>query len=82
MSVHKAHPPTGTVVGAGEDLRVVSGNPTPEELAAVVSVLQEMAVELDGAHAKLPRQQSAWAASQRPIRSALVPGHSRWRSFG
>ena len=43
MSVHKAHPPTGTVVGAGEDLRVVSGNPTPEELAAVVMGLLEEA---------------------------------------
>ena len=65
-----------------EELRVVSGNPTPEELAAVVSVIQVMAAELDNAHAKVSQQQTAWAASQRPIRTPLVPGYSRWRSFG
>ena len=68
-------------LNVGEDLRVVSGNPTPEELAAVVSVLQVMAAEFDGARAKVAQQESAWATSQRPIRTPLVPGHSRWRSF-
>ena len=69
-------------VNVGEELRVMSGNPTPEELAAVISVLQAMVIELGGARQKISHLETAWAASQRPIRTALVPGHTSWRSFG
>lgn len=68
-------------IDVGDELRVVSGNPTPEELAAVISVLQAMSAELAGAHETTVKQESAWAASQRPIRTPIVPGHTRWRSF-
>jgi len=69
-------------VNVGDELTVVSGNPTSDELAAVISVLQVMAVELSGEHQKVSPHTTAWAASQRPIRSPIVPGHTRWRSFG
>lgn len=65
-----------------EAIRVVRGNPTADELAAIVSVVAAMAVELEGTRARTAsRTASAWTLSQRPIRTALVPGISRWRSF-
>ena len=66
----------------GDELQVVSGNPTPEELAAVISVLQAMSAEITGAQRAVAEQASLWSESQRPIRNPIVPGHTRWRSFG
>ena len=65
-----------------QDIRVVSGNPTPEELAAVVSVLEGMAAELEGTRARAAEKSaSAWVNNQRPIRTPIDPGITRWRSF-
>ncbi|MCC6270748.1 MAG: acyl-CoA carboxylase subunit epsilon [Microbacteriaceae bacterium] len=64
------------------EIRVVRGNPTPDELAAVVSVLEAMSEEWEGTHAQAAEEPaSAWASSQRPIRTPIVPGITRWRSF-
>ncbi|GAA3735200.1 hypothetical protein GCM10022239_09080 [Leifsonia bigeumensis] len=64
------------------DIKVVSGNPTPEELAAVVAVLEGMTQELEGTRARAAaRAASAWRLSQRPIRTPIVSGVSRWRGF-
>lgn len=64
------------------DIEVISGNPTPEELAAVVAVLEGMTQELEGTRARAAaRAASAWRLSQRPIRTPIVPKVTRWRSF-
>ncbi|HEY9498951.1 MAG TPA: acyl-CoA carboxylase subunit epsilon [Terrimesophilobacter sp.] len=68
---------------AEKDIRVIGGNPTSEELAAVVAVLRGMAEEVEGTRrTEAAREVSAWVVHQRPIRSPIVPGHTRWRSFG
>lgn len=62
---------------------ILSGNPTPEELAAVTAVLEalfEEQIENDR-HAE-HRGQSAWQRSQRGLRATLAPGYGAWRSFG
>lgn len=65
-----------------QNIRVIRGNPTPDELAAVVSVLEAMSVELEGTRAKAAQKSaSAWKQSQRPIRTPILPGITRWRSF-
>jgi hypothetical protein len=65
-----------------DEIRVVAGDPTPEELAAVVAVLEGMAEELEGTRADAAAgAASAWAQSQRPIRTPIVPGVTRWRGF-
>lgn len=67
---------------AREDVEVISGNPTPEELAAIVAVLEGMTQELEGTRARAAaRAASAWRHSQRPIRTPILPGMTRWRSF-
>jgi hypothetical protein len=64
------------------DFRVLSGNPTPAELAAVTAVLGAMLEEAEESR-RLSRGhgQSAWQRSQRPIRGSLSPGYGAWRSF-
>ena len=65
-----------------QDIRVIRGNPTPTELAAVVSVLESMAAELEGTRARAAdKSASAWRLSERPIRTPILPGLTRWRSF-
>jgi hypothetical protein len=73
-------PTTQDVVEA--DLRVISGSPNPEELAAVTAVLAGVLDELAAEQGK--REQaatSAWARSQKVVRTPLAPGAGAWRSF-
>ena len=65
-----------------QEIRVVRGNPTPDELAAIVSVIEAMTAEIEGSKAReQAHAASAWRLRQRPIRIPLVPGMSHWRSF-
>lgn len=65
-----------------DSLRVVTGTPTPEELAAVTAVLAGIAAELGRRPLRRPvKQSTAWAASQRPIREPILHGTTAWRGF-
>ncbi len=64
------------------ELRIVSRNATPEEIAAVSAVLSASLEELSAAQSVDDTTPiSAWAASQRPIRRELKPGPGAWRNF-
>jgi len=66
-----------TPSGNGEPvLRVVRGNPTPEEIAALVAVL--VARRGDGGAEPAPSR-SAWADRSRALRRPLYPGPGAWR---
>jgi hypothetical protein len=54
-------------------LRVVRGEPTPEELAALVAVLAASAAGASGAADK-PAGLSEWAAPERSMRTPVFPG--------
>lgn len=58
-------------------IEVVSGDPTPEELAAVVAVLVEASKQQ--ATAKQP-QRSTWARNQASLRAGIVVGNGQWGS--
>ena len=60
-----------------ESIEVVSGNPTPEELAAVVAVLLEASKQQ--AIAKHPRR-STWARNEASLRADIVVGNGQWGS--
>ena len=63
------------------EIRILSGNPDAEEIAAVSAVLSAALDELGGEQRR--RQSggpSAWQRSQRAIRTPLVRG--AWRSSG
>ena len=59
--------------------RVLSGNPTATELAAVTAVLTAMVEQADGQRMPVAMpSRSAWSLSQRPLRSPIVPGDGAW----
>lgn len=60
-------------------LRVVSGNTTPEEVAAILAVLGAVG---GGAPPPAKRPAPAWSAPQRAVRRALPHGPGGWRSSG
>ncbi|MFM1995272.1 MAG: hypothetical protein RLZZ610_789 [Actinomycetota bacterium] len=60
-----------------EAIEVVSGNPTPEELAAVVAVVIE-ASKQQGVASKL--QRSTWAKNDSLLRAGIVVGNGQWGS--
>jgi hypothetical protein len=74
-------PPTGPVADgpAAFDIRITSGAPTSEEIAAVTAVLSAALEELANVHSHRSAVRSAWARSQRSLREPLVPG--TWTSF-
>jgi hypothetical protein len=57
-------------------LRVVKGNPTPEELAALVAVVAARSAA--GVPAK-PRPRSEWGHPIRAVRGVHRPGPDAWR---
>lgn len=60
-------------------LRVVSGNPTPEELAVLTAVVT--AAGSGGAAASSPaRRRGGWGDPARQHRGAWLPGPGAWRS--
>jgi hypothetical protein len=59
-------------------LRVVKGDATPEELAALVAVVASL--ESQGEPA--PRRTAEWSAHHRKMRRSLPHGSGGWRSSG
>lgn len=58
-------------------LRIVRGDATPEQLAALVAVLSAAG----GAEPEPPRRPARhWASPERAIRSAPQPGRGAWRA--
>lgn len=60
-------------------IKVVKGNPTPEELAAALAVVRLRAAALASAPSGAPRVPDEWAAPARVARRhALRPGPRAW----
>ncbi len=64
---------------AGEPaLRIVRGDATPEEIAALVAVLLSLPRPGDASVTSAPAR-SAWADRSRQLRRPLRPGPGAWR---
>ncbi|MEN9752685.1 MAG: hypothetical protein RL670_376 [Actinomycetota bacterium] len=62
-------------------LRVVAGNPSPEELAAVIAVLtQAHAEELSHGVRVAAEPKSSWSRNDSILRSQLTPGYLQWQA--
>ncbi len=59
-------------------LRVVEGDATPEEIAALVAVF----ASLGQPAAPTPRRTPEWQAHHRKVRATHLPGPGGWRSSG
>jgi acyl-CoA carboxylase epsilon subunit len=60
-------------------LRVIRGDATPEEIAAVVAVLLSRSAPDPGAAFDPGARPSAWAGRSRLLRRPLFPGPDAWR---
>ena len=64
------------------DIRVVRGEPTPHELAAITAVIHGMVDELAADEATRAHHAiTAWQRTQHRLRSPLTPGPGAWHSF-
>jgi hypothetical protein len=62
-------------------LFAVKGDASPEEVAALVAVLQGLAAAAGARTADRPPR-SEWSSHHRKVRSPLAPGRGGWRSSG
>jgi hypothetical protein len=64
-----------------EAIKVVSGNPSAEELAAVIAILEAAhAEQLIEGKKELKRPTSAWGRNSSMLRADLKPGFGQWRA--
>ena len=59
-------------------LRVVRGDPSPEEVAALVAVVSALTAAGGTGDGRVTRP--VWSAPQRSHRAPLAPGRGGWRS--
>lgn len=65
----------------GEALKVISGNPSPEELAAVVAILEAAhAEQITAGKRQAKKATSSWNRNTSIFRNDLSPGFSQWRA--
>lgn len=60
-------------------LRIVKGNPSDEELAALVAVVTTLG---SAAEEEKPHQRSAWSDRRVMVREPLAHGQGAWRASG
>ena len=58
-------------------MRLVRGDATPEEVAALLAVLSAAS---GGDEVPAPRPTSQWASRERAVRRPLSPGRGAWRA--
>jgi len=59
-------------------LQVVTGNPSAEELAVVVAVLQAAAAAGSASVPKPAEPTSKWHRNSTILRGQITPGHGQW----
>jgi len=80
MGRHAAAVPADEPAPVGADVRVVAGDPSPEELAAVIAVLQRQADEAAalGRAEVTVSPRAGWDATARGLRRPLDHGDGAW----
>ena len=64
-----------------EALKVVRGNPTPEELAAVIAIVEAAAAEERAAAGGIARKpRSTWNRNHVQLRGGITPGFGQWNA--
>lgn len=63
-------------------LRIVRGDATPEEIAAIVTALASVAARASTRSRKVTTFRSLWAKPSRNIRPPLGPSAGAWRASG
>jgi hypothetical protein len=61
-----------------EELKVVRGNPTAEELAAVIAIVEAAAAEESSIRGAIRQPKSTWNRNQVNLRGGINPGFGQW----
>ncbi len=62
-------------------LKVVRGNPTAEELAALIAIVQSaVAEERELSSKSITKPHSTWSRSAAQLRGNIAPGQGQWRA--
>lgn len=62
-------------------IKLVRGNPTPDELAAAIAVVEAILAEEQAANSATRQQpKSTWNRNSVKLRSAINPGFGQWRA--
>ncbi len=65
----------------GETIKVIAGNPSPEELAAVIAILEAAHSEQVVQGKKQSKKPaSTWNRNTGMFRNDLMPGFAQWRA--
>ncbi|NBQ92668.1 MAG: acyl-CoA carboxylase subunit epsilon [Micrococcales bacterium] len=60
-------------------IKVVRGNPTPEELAAVIAILEAAhAEQVTSAKRQVSKTASSWNRNAANLRGTILPGFGQW----
>lgn len=76
------HEPAGEPTASEPLLRIVKGDPTPQEVAALVSVVSAMATGAAETATSATRQTSEWSAPHHRVRGTHRHGPGAWRASG
>ena len=63
-----------------DSLRVVRGKPTPEELAAVIAIVEAAAAEEKSTSGQRVRPRSTWNRNIMQLRGGIAPGFGQWNA--
>lgn len=63
-----------------ETIKVVAGNPTAVELAAVIAILEAQYSEVASSKKLVDKPASAWNRNGADLRSHLSPGLAQWQA--
>lgn len=63
-----------------ETIKVLAGSPTPQELAAVIAILEAAHAEQSQEGKKAERPASSWNRNTSIFRHDLTPGFGQWRA--
>ncbi len=62
-------------------MKVVRGNPTAEELAALIAIVQSaVAEEQELGKKSITKPHSTWSRSSAHLRGSVAPGQGQWRA--
>ena len=63
-----------------ESIKVISGNPTPQELAAVIAILEATKAEQSTEKKLAEKPASSWNRNSGNLRGNLLPGFGQWQA--
>jgi len=64
-----------------QTIKVVAGNPTPAELAAVIAILEAAhAEQVSNAKRVVKKPSSSWTRNTSQLRGSLLPGFGQWQA--